>query len=70
MKDARDEHDIKRPEVRSRLLQDAAAPPGPDVANVWQFGTPCASFCDFAFLNAGTRTSPRTAASCSAPAAR
>ena len=41
---------------RSRLLQAAAEPPGPSVANVWQFGTPCTSFCSHNIENGGTRS--------------
>jgi len=43
--DIRPEYDVKDPAVRDRLLQDAAELPGPNVANIWQRGTPCVSFC-------------------------
>ena len=55
-KGPRPEHDISDAAVRDRLLKDAASLPGPGVANIWQFGTPCASFCDYGLLNSGTRT--------------
>ena len=39
--------DLTRPEIWAELLKLAGAAPAPDVPNVWQFGTPCTSFCDF-----------------------
>ena len=52
----RPEHDVLRPEVRARLLAEAAAPPGPDTANFWQWGTPCTTLSDWNLQNGGTRT--------------
>ena len=45
--DPQPEFDLSRPEVRQRLREDAAALPGPETANVWQWGLLCTSFCDF-----------------------
>ena len=55
----RPDHDIKDPEVRSRLMAQARALPGPDSPNLYHFGTVCTSFCDFNLLNGGTRTFER-----------
>lgn len=52
----RADHDITDPAVRSRLLDQARELPGPNVPNVYHFGTPCTSYCDFNLLNGGTRT--------------
>ena len=52
----RQEHnDVLINEVRQRLLKEADAPPGPDVANLWVFENPCTSFCDHQTAG-GTRT--------------
>lgn len=48
-------HDLKNPEVRKRLLDQARELPGPEVPNVYHLGTPCTSYCDFNLLNGGTR---------------
>ena len=34
----------------------ASAPLEQQVPNIWQFGAPCTTFCDFQLLNGGTRT--------------
>jgi hypothetical protein len=47
--------DLRRPEVRAGLLEEAATP-GPGQANVWCFGTTCTSFSDHQLQNGGTRT--------------
>ena len=49
-------HDLLDPAVHAQQLLDAAAPPGPDTANIWHFACPCTSFSDFNVLNGGTRT--------------
>ena len=53
---ARPEHDLLDPEVRAKHLRKARDLPGPDTPNVYHFGTPCTSYCDYALLNNGTRT--------------
>ena len=50
------EHDLRDATVRARLLEKAKAPPEADVPNLWEWGTPCTTFCDFQCLNGGTRT--------------
>ena len=45
--DPRPEHDLRRPEVRERIQQEAAELPSATTANVWQWGLSCTSFCDF-----------------------
>ena len=52
----REQHDVRRPEVRRRLLLEAAEGPGPGVPNVYQFGGPCESFSDMQLVNHGTRS--------------
>ncbi len=49
-------HDVKDPDVRRRLIDQAKELPGPQVPNVYHLGTPCTSYCDFNLLNGGTRT--------------
>eukprot|EP00913_Durusdinium_trenchii_P026135 g24517.t1 len=58
--DRRSHFDLKDEAVANYYLQAAAELPGPSTANVWEFGTPCTSYCDFNILNGGTRsfTSP------------
>ena len=41
--------DLRDATVRQQLL-------AADVPNLWQFGTPCTTFCDYQRLNGGTRT--------------
>ncbi len=41
----RPEHDLRRLDVRQALLLEVRAAPGPGVANTWQWGTPCGTFC-------------------------
>ena len=41
------EFDLRDFTVRSALLEQAKAPPEADVPNLWQFGTPCTTFCDY-----------------------
>ena len=53
----RSDHDLLKPEAQEAHLDEAAAPPGPDAANLWHFGTPCTSFCSWNTLNGGSRTS-------------
>ena len=55
-KGPRPHHDLKNPTVRRALLDEVKAMPGPDSPNVYEFGTPCTSYCDYALLNGGTRT--------------
>ena len=52
----RPEHDLTDAAVRNRLLDLASAPLEPQAPNVWQFGAPCTTFCDFQLWNGGTRT--------------
>ena len=52
----RPEFDLKDPHVAESLKAEAGALPGPDTANVWEFGTPCTSYCDFNKVNGGTRS--------------
>ena len=54
-KDRRPEFDLEDPKVAAHYLKETQALPGPNTANVWEFGTPCTSFCDFCLLNGGTR---------------
>jgi hypothetical protein len=54
----RPEHDLTTPAVRQGLQQLASAPPSADAPNVWQFGAPCATFCDYQLLNGGARPQP------------
>ena len=54
------DHDLRDATVRARLLELAKAPPDADVPNLWEWGTPCTTFCDFQRLNGGTRTALRT----------
>ena len=56
MQGARPEHDLTDPAVVKRLRDLAKAAPAPDVPNVWQFGSPCTTFCDFQLLNHATRS--------------
>jgi hypothetical protein len=49
-------HDLRIPAVRQRLLEEARELPGPEAANVWQWSTPCTSFCDYSLQKAGART--------------
>ena len=53
------DHDLRDATVRARLLELANAPPDADVPNLWEWGTPCTTFCDFQRLNGGTRTALR-----------
>ena len=53
------DHDLRDATVRARLLELAKAPPDADVPNLWEWGTPCTTFCDFQRLNGGTRTALR-----------
>ena len=55
------DHDLRDAtvRVRARLLEMVKAPPDADVPNLWEWGTPCATFCDFQRLNGGTRTALR-----------
>ena len=53
----RPEHDIRDATVRAALLEKARGPPDADV--LWEWGTPCATYCDYQRLNGGTRTSLR-----------
>lgn len=55
-KGPRPEYDLKDPTIRQALLDEARAMPGPDCPNVYEFGVPCTSYCDFALLSGGTRT--------------
>ena len=59
-RDRRSHFDLKDEAVANHYFQAAAELPGPSTANVWEFGTPCASYCDNNILNGGTRsfTSP------------
>ena len=56
MEGMRPEHDLSDPAVAGRLRELAKAAPAPDVPNIWQFGSPCTTFCDFQLLNQGTRS--------------
>ena len=56
MEGVRPEHDLSDPAVADRLRELAKAAPAPDVPNIWQFGSPCTTFCDFQLLNQGTRS--------------
>ena len=56
MEGVRPEHDLSDPAVADRLRELAKAAPAPDVPNIWQFGSPCTTFCDFQLLNHGTRS--------------
>ena len=56
MRDPRPEADLLDPKIQAAVLAEAAEPPGPGVANIWQFGTPCTSFCSWNVRNGGTRT--------------
>ncbi|CAK9036674.1 unnamed protein product [Durusdinium trenchii] len=51
-----DQFDLKDEKVADRYLQATMELPGPCAANVWEFGTPCTSYCDFNILNGGTRS--------------
>ena len=53
------EFDLRDPTVRSTLLTQTKAPPEAVVPNLWQFGTPFTTFCDFQQLNGRTRTTLR-----------
>ena len=55
----RPEFDLKRAEVAEQLKAEAGALPGPETANVWEFGTPCTSYCDFNRVSGGSRTYSR-----------
>ena len=55
----RPEHDIQDAAVRAALLEKARAPPDADVPNLWEWETPCTTYCDYQRLNGGTRTSLR-----------
>ena len=57
--DPQPEHDLTKAPVIKRLRDLAAAAPAPGVPNVWQFGSPCTTYCDFQLLNGGTRTHAR-----------
>ena len=50
------EFDLRDSTVRSALLAQTKTPPEALVPNLWQFGTPCTTFCDYQQLNGGTRT--------------
>ena len=50
------EHDLTDKAVRQRVLDLASAHLNAEVPNVWQFGAPCTTFCDFQLLNHGTRS--------------
>ena len=54
-KGRRPDHDVRDPEVKSRLLADAGESPGPRAANVWQLAPRCDSFSDWNLLNKETR---------------
>ena len=56
MRQPRPEHDLTDPAVVARLRALAKAEPAPDVPNIWQFGSPCTTLCDFQLLHGGTRT--------------
>ena len=49
-------NDLSDPKVRTRLLQEAALSPGPEVPNFYYFANPCTPFCDRKLKNKGTRT--------------
>ena len=51
MEGVRPEHDLSDPAVADRLRELAKAAPAPDVPNIWQFGSPCTTFCDFQLLS-------------------
>ena len=52
----REHFNLKNPAVVEKLKEEAYAMPGPDSANIWEFGTPCTSYCDFNRINGGTRS--------------
>ena len=52
----RPDHDLLDPAVRQKHLEQARDLPGPETPNVYHFGTPCTSYCDYALLNGGTRS--------------
>ena len=52
----RKEFDLMDDQIAEHYLRAAQELPGPTVANVWEFGTPCTSYCDFNKINNGTRT--------------
>ena len=52
----RDHFDLKDEKIANHYLQATMELPGPCAANVWEFGTPCTSYCDFNILNGGTRS--------------
>ena len=49
-------NDLLLKEVRDAAYQEFASPPGPEEANIHQFGTPCTSLTDLMLMNGGTRT--------------
>ena len=51
--------DLRDATVRQQLLAQTKAPPRAEVPNLWQFGTPRTTFCDYQRLNDGTRTVTR-----------
>ncbi|CAK9068985.1 unnamed protein product, partial [Durusdinium trenchii] len=55
-KGRREQFDLKDEKVANFYLQATMELPGPSAANVWEFGTPCTSYCDFNILNGGTRS--------------
>ena len=57
--DPQKQYDLRRKEVREGLLAEAHAPPGPETPNIYKFGTPCGTFCDWMKVNGGTRTFTR-----------
>ena len=56
MSGPRPEFDIRDATVRAKLLDKARVPPDADVPNLWEWGTPCTTYCDYQRLNGGTRT--------------
>ena len=54
VQDPQPEHDLTKAPVIKRLRDLAAAAPAPGVPNFWQFGSPCATHCDFQLENGGT----------------
>lgn len=48
----RPEHDLLRPEVQTKVRQEAITGP----ANVWWIAAPCTTYCDWQLQNGGSRT--------------
>eukprot|EP00913_Durusdinium_trenchii_P011460 g10760.t2 len=55
-RDPREHLNLKNEDVANHYLQATMEMPGPGAANIWEFGTPCTSYCDFNILNGGTRS--------------